>query len=141
MNSKIELHDSEVSQIHEIGQSVVVEFSPAYVHKSHGKPGIDAGTGWVQNARLTLTGATVSGDRPPLPGTLWDGSLLVGGLEHDNVVPVPLQFRGPVELRLVFASGQAILVSAESITLQLIGEASHFEEFNGGDADCSPGCR
>jgi hypothetical protein len=67
---------------------VVVEFSPAYVHKSHGKPGIDAGTGWVQNARLTLTGATVSGDRPSLPGALWDGSLLVGGSEHDNVVPI-----------------------------------------------------
>jgi hypothetical protein len=32
-------------------------------------------------------------------------------------------------------------VSAEAITLQLIGEASYFEEFNGGDADCSPGCR
>jgi hypothetical protein len=139
MNSNIELHDSEVSQIHEIGQSVVIEFSPAYVHKSHGKPGVDAGTGWVQNARLTLTGATVSGDRPPLPGALWDGSLLVGGLEHDNVVPIPLAARGSVELRLFFASGQEIVVSAESIELELIGEASYVEEFNGGEADCSPG--
>jgi hypothetical protein len=138
MNSKIELHDSEVSQIHEIGQSVVVEFSPAYVHKSHGKPGIDAGTGWVQNARLTLTGATVSGDRPPLPRALWDGSLLVGGLERDNTLPVPLQAYGPIELRLVFASGQEIVVSAESIELEFIGEASYVEEFNGGDADGAP---
>jgi hypothetical protein len=138
MNSKIELHDSEVSRIHEIGRSVDIEFSPAYVHKSRGKRGIDAGTGWVQNARLRFTGATVSGDRPSLPVTLWDGSLLVGGLEHDNVVPIPLAARGPVELRLVFASGQEIVVSAESIELELIGEASYVEEFSGGDADGAP---
>ena len=69
MNSEIELHDSVISEIHEIDRTMVVEFAPAYVHTSRGKPGLDAGTGWVQNARLRLTGATISGDRPLLPET------------------------------------------------------------------------
>jgi hypothetical protein len=45
--------------------------------------------------------------------------------------PHPLAARGPVELRLVFASGQEIVVSAESMELEFIGEASYVEEFNG----------
>ena len=110
MNSEIELHDSVISEIHEIDRTVVVEFAPAYLHKSQGTPGLDAGTGWVQNARLRLTGATISGDRPLLPETLSEGSLRVGGLKHDNLLPVPLRVLGLVELcRFLHGSGDGNL--------------------------------
>jgi len=137
MNSAIELHDSVISQIQDRGRSVVVVFSPSYVHMSQGQPGIDTGSGWVQNARLTLAGASVSGNRPPLPENLWDGSLLVGGRKHHNADPIPLQARGPVELRLVFVSGHEVVVSGEAIELELTGEATYVEDFDGGTEELS----
>jgi len=137
VRSGIELHDSTISQIDETGPIVVIKFSPAYVHKSERKPGIDAGTGWVQNARLRLTGACRSGDRPVLPENLWDGSLRVGFQEYPNWLPIRLQAREAVELHLVFVSGHEIDISAESIELELTGEAKYVEEFGGGNADPS----
>jgi hypothetical protein len=130
VNSAIELHDSVISQIHEIGPTVVIEFSPAYVHKSPGKPGVDTGTGWLQSARLTITGAVVSGESPPLPESLWGGSLSLATHEYDILLKVPLNARGQVELNLEFASGQTILVSGEAIALELIGEAQYLENFD-----------
>jgi hypothetical protein len=129
MNSAIELHDSLIGQIQQIGRDVLVEFSPAYVHKSQGRLGIDAGSGWSQDARLTLTGALVSGKAPALPESLWEGSLHVGGLEHDNLLPVPLKASGAVEVRLVFISGHEVVVSGDAIELELIGEARYVEEY------------
>lgn len=137
MNSEIELHDSVVSQIQEIDRTVLVEFAPAYVHKSEGRPGLDTGTGWVQNARMRLTDATISGNRPLLPETLSEGNLRVGGLKYDNLLPVTVQALGPVELRLGFATGQEMVISAEAIVLELTGEAQYVEEFRSDDVDPS----
>jgi len=137
VNSAIEFHDSVISRIQEIGRCVVVEFSPSYVHESDGQPGIDTGSGWIQNARVTLTGASVSGNRPLLPESLWDGSLRVGGQKYDNLFPIPLQACGPVELHLVFLSGNEVVVSGEAIEFELIGEATYVEEVDGGNEDIS----
>ena len=137
MNNEIELHDSVISQMHEIERRMIVEFSPAYVHRSKGKPGIDSGSGWVQDVRMSLTGATPSGNCPLLPETLSEGSLRVGGLERHNLLPVTLQTHGLVELRLVFVTGQEVVISAEAITLELTGEARYVEEFSGGNVNPS----
>jgi len=131
VNSAIDFHDSDISQIQETGRCVFVEFAPAYVHKSEGRPGIDTGTGWLQDARLTLTGASVSGNRPLLPESLWDGSLQVGGQKHNNVFPTPIPAVGPVVLNLVFASGHEVVVSGEAVELEWIGEATYVEEVAG----------
>jgi hypothetical protein len=32
----------------EIGESILISFSAAYIHKSEGKPGIDHGTGGLR---------------------------------------------------------------------------------------------
>jgi hypothetical protein len=130
MNSAIELHDSVICQIQEIGRDVVVEFSPAYVHKSQGRPGIDPGSGWSQNARLTLTGALVSADLPALPESVSDGDLNVAGRKHSNLLPVPLTASGPIELRLVFRSGHEVVISGDAIELKLMGEVRCLEEFD-----------
>jgi hypothetical protein len=137
VNSEIELHDSVISQIQEIDRSVIVELSPAYVHKSKVRPGLDAGTVWVQNARLRLSSATLSGYRPVPPEALSDGSLWVGGLKHKNLLPATIQAHGLVELRLVFATGEETVISAEAIALELTGESCYVEEFSGGNLDPS----
>ena len=84
MNTLIELHDSRVSAVAWDGDLLVVSLTPAYLHKSNGQPEIDPGTGWTQNARLLIGGASLVGDLPELPCDLWDGELTFGGEIHSN---------------------------------------------------------
>lgn len=129
VNSAIELHDSTVGQIREVDGSILVTFTPAYFHKSKGWPGIDPGTGWAQEARLTLSGAVIRGPLPDMPAGLWDGGLRIGGDCVSNVIPLPLQALGGIELSLVFRSGHEVIIAAGSIVLELVGEARYIEEW------------
>lgn len=54
LNCIIELHDSEVEAITQIGERMMISFSAAYIHKSEGKPRIDPGNGWTQAAQLAF---------------------------------------------------------------------------------------
>jgi hypothetical protein len=47
MNTNIELHDSVVANIATLEGAAIVSFQPAYLHKSEGRPGFDAGSGWL----------------------------------------------------------------------------------------------
>lgn len=73
-----------------------------------------------------------------LPKSLWHGSLRIGGQKHNNVLPIPLQAIGAVELNLVFVSGHEVVVSGEAIEVGLMGEATCVEEVDGGKNDLLP---
>jgi hypothetical protein len=63
MNLNSAIDDSWVEKIAKSDGSLTVAFS-AYIHKSKGKPGIDSGTGWSQDAELSFEEAEVIGDLP-----------------------------------------------------------------------------
>jgi hypothetical protein len=50
-NAAVEIHDSTLERIEHEGDDIVAVFS-AYVHRSAGRPGIDAGSGWSQALHL-----------------------------------------------------------------------------------------
>ena len=79
MRSGLELHDSRVSHIEWVDGDAVIHFSHAYIHKSKGSPGKDTGTGWSQEAQLIMQGASSLAPSPPLPNTISEGYLEVGG--------------------------------------------------------------
>ena len=128
MNTAIELHDSDLSTIRLDGTSLVLSFAPAYLHRSGGRPGCDAGSGWTQAATLTFSEASVS-FLPDLPSTVYDGWLLVGGVRHDNLVPVGAPFEAPCELGLVVTDSEPMLVRGSGLTVRLEGEPTYVEEF------------
>jgi hypothetical protein len=125
VNRAIELHDTRVGRIETIGDDVVVELSPAYVHKW------DAGTGVWQNAVLRFAGGSIEADRPTLPEALWDGTLRAGGRESPDLIPIPAP-SGPAELLLTFVTGHVLTIRGESIALELIGEEFDEEKGPGG---------
>jgi len=84
----IEIHDSELKTVTVTDGNVVLELSPAYIHMSDGRPGIDAGTGWLQNAVIRVRGGELVGSINELPCTLWDGHLTVSDESFDNLVPI-----------------------------------------------------
>jgi hypothetical protein len=125
VNRAIELHDTRVGRIETIGDVVVVELSPAYVHEW------DVGTGVWQHATLRFIAGSVEGDRPTLPEALRVGTLRVAGRESPNLIPIPPP-SGPAELHLVFVTGHEFTVRGESIALELVGEEFDEEKGPGG---------
>lgn len=131
MNSAIELHDSEVSSVKRDGPTVRIAFEPAYVHRSVGRPGIDAGEGYLQAADLVLAGVASLEEEGQCIGTLSDGSIAVGRQEFANVLPLPLDFTGAVSATFVFASGGVLAIRATGVTCVLSGSARYVEAYEG----------
>lgn len=129
MGSALELHGSRVDRVDLIDGVATVHFPHAYIHKSKGKPGRDAGSGWSQEAELILAQATVTGALTALPNTVAEGFLEVGGVALE---PIPLPFKRKVRARLYlqFADGAAIEVLGDKPFLQLLGSASFLEDFS-----------
>lgn len=134
-NSIIELHDSVVGDIATIGSQVIVFFARAYIHKSEGRPGWDAGSGWVQAATLSWAEATIEGNVPELPAGIWEGDLIVDVEVQKNMIPIPFSHTGTVALRLHLETPVEITIRGNQAVLTLIGEAVYVEEFPGMGTD------
>lgn len=126
MNAALELHDSDVEAIVATDDELRIVFSNAYVHRSDLRPGVDAGSGYVQPATILLSGVTASTSGPV--GTISDGVLTVDG-ESKSLIPLPFAASGQVAVRLVFVTGEAFSVSATSVTCSVSGEPRYVESF------------
>ena len=110
-NSAIELHDSIISVITHQADTIAIHFAPAYIHKSEQSPGIDAGTGWVQDAKLIFYNASMDGRIPVLPEDVCDGEIVIGSDEYQNTIPIPLNATHNVNLHVYFRSGDHITIN------------------------------
>jgi hypothetical protein len=128
VNTVIETHDSRVVEISESNGVVVLHLKPAYLHKSEGCPAIDAGTGWLQEAKLIFSEAAISGEFPDWPCDLMDGEILIQGVQYNNLIPVPLEISGAIELRLVCDAIHQIKIAGSGVQLNLIGEPKFVKE-------------
>ena len=129
-NRIIELHDSTVSAILEKDFSLVIELRPAYVHSSNGRPGIDPGSGWTQDADLVIREFDQLPIAAELPAWISDGELVVGEERFPNAIPIPLdRKRDNVQLDLVMATAETFSIRGRGVQLNLIGEAQFVEDF------------
>jgi hypothetical protein len=136
-NRAIEIHDSAVDQITLETGVAVLHFPEVYIHSSEGRPAIDAGTGWTQEAVIRIGSAHIEGkfsqeSREAYGGYahyLSDGSLRVNGSVSDNLIPIPLDVQGDIQLTLE-CCGNVVCVRGISAKLELIGTAKYVEEFH-----------
>jgi hypothetical protein len=128
MRSALELHDSRVIHIEWVGGDVVIRFSHAYIHKSKGTPGKDPGTGWSQEARLVMHGASSEALLPPVPNTISEGYLEVGGIKH-ALIPLPFKRKVGATLCLEFVDGTRAEVVGDKPFVELFGAPMYLEEF------------
>jgi len=129
-NKSIELHDTIVAAIIDVGTQIVV-FLRAYIHQSEGQPGRDVGSGWVQAAALTFSDGVVDGSIPDEPANIWHGDLKVDEEVLSNCLPVPNIFNGAVSLKLSLDTPTEIVVRGTRVEITLIGEPVYVEEFPG----------
>lgn len=130
-NRAIEIYDSTLTSLVKEGQRVVVDLQPAYIHRSTGTPGVDPGGGWAQDVILVVEQATIDGSVPDLPCDLWEGSLRVGHQTIENIIPLPLDYRGDVQLMLVTQTDSGVIVRGSAISATPVGEPKFIEEFPG----------
>ena len=123
----IEFHDSVLSGVSFSGSEIRVSFVPAYLHRSAGEPGRDAGTGWSVDVELTIHDSIVSALPTVFPSDVWEGTLRVGSREFDNLVPVPLDGESDVQLVLTLNSGEVLRVAGARVELRAIGEYKFVE--------------
>jgi hypothetical protein len=126
-NREIEIHDSELKTVTVSDGHIILELS----HMSDGRPGIDAGTGWLQNAVIRIRGDAIAGSMSQLPCDLWDGYLKVNGEGSDNSIPIPLVATGDIELHFTSTAGESLSVRGDCITLELLGEPKYVEDVPG----------
>lgn len=136
-NQVIEIHDSVLDQIGLEGSTAVLHFPAVYIHSSEGRPAIDAGTGWTQEAVIRIGDARIEGkfsqeSRAAYGGRAHDlsgGSLATNGTISDNLIPIPLDVQGEVEITLE-CWGDIVRVQGSSVRLELIGKAKYVEEYH-----------
>ena len=126
----IELHDS-VLQDAKITRGDVTLMLDAYVHRSAGTPGVDAGSGWRQRATIVLRGFR---GNVPSGMSIAAGRVLAAGRLYDNVVPAPLAAQGAVSVELEGTRGEEASLSGASISLDLLDDPTYVEAFPGSEA-------
>jgi hypothetical protein len=127
----IEIYDSTLASVTDNGDHVVIDLKPAYIHRSTGTPGVDPGGGWAQDVILRLENGTIDGGVPEMPCDLWEGSLQVGNQTIENMIPLPLDYRGAVKLILVAQDESRFVVQGSGISATVMGEPKFIEEFPG----------
>jgi len=127
-NRAIEIHDSVLDGLSIENGLAVLSFSTVYIHSSDGRPGRDPGSGWTQPAKLRISNASVNGSFSDLPRDLDDGYIRTDEAMFDNMIPIPLNHKGRVELRLESA-GDVVVIGGTQATLELLGEPAYVEEF------------
>jgi hypothetical protein len=114
----------------------VLRFPEVYIHSSEGQPAIDAGTGWTQEAVIRIENSDIEArfsqqSREAHNGYahyLSGGSIRINGLVSDNLIPIPLDVEGDVDLALE-CWGDTVRVRGTSAKLELTGTAEYAEEF------------
>jgi hypothetical protein len=129
VNSALELHDSNISEIRQQGNDVVVLFSRAYIHKSTGRPGWDAGSGWSQAAEVVVINSMLPHTLPDNLSDLRGGHLKVNDELFAGLIPMPFNAIGKTELEIEFSEGERLSFVGEGITLFPRGEGQYIEEF------------
>jgi len=129
MNAGIELHDSTLASVTSADGTVVILLSPAYVHHSEGRPGTDAGSGWLQDATFTIREAGEIPSPAELPLEIADGFLRIGESIHDNLLPAGGRFEGAIELSLTLTNSETVVFRGTSIEIRMQGDAKWLESF------------
>ena len=130
MNAALEFHDSKVQSAEGANGTFRLLFSAAYVHRSLGRPGVDAGAGYVQPAELVFSAASWSEQSATCIGGISDGSVSING-EKLSLIPIPFFATGLVSAELVFVSGAVLTVSSSSVACSVTGEPRFVENYAG----------
>jgi hypothetical protein len=93
---------------------------------------VDAGTGWTQVVILVFGSGTLEGSITKWPADLYDGTLEIDGEASENIIPIPLDRKGNIQLTLKPSFiDEPIVVRGNHVRLELQGDPIYVEKFSG----------
>lgn len=124
--TSIELPGSRISAVRVRGDTVRIEFEPAYLVKS--MTGSLERTRWRQNGALVFEHAELDPDTPlpVLPADCRGGDVGENIYTYRDMVPVPLDSRGRAHCALQVGDAQ-IRVSGGAVRLEMIDVPKYIE--------------
>jgi hypothetical protein len=131
LKSALEFHDSDVVDLRQSEASLTLVFEPAYVHRSEGRPGVDAGSGFLQPAEIEFTGAQFTEKDGPCRGAISEGMISVSGKRFDSVLPLPYDAKGKVSAEFTFESGAVLSITAAGVSCASTGPAELVDGYEG----------
>lgn len=130
MNEAIELHDSVLDSVAMRDGIVVVALRPAYIHRSLGEPGVDDGSGFIQDVNIEFGMAQVEGTLGPLPSDIYEGDLEFAGVLYPYMIRLPSGSAKEARLTLHLSPDyRMISISGELLKVELVSAAEYVEEF------------
>jgi hypothetical protein len=130
MNEAIELHDSRLAAVEFHGSTAVLTLSPAVLHRSTGRPAVDASSVFGQDFRLELAEASLQGEIGELPADVWDGDFELDGVLSVNLIPLPCEGGKPARLMLhLEPDNRRLTITGTGIRVTPISPARYVEEF------------
>ena len=133
MNEAIELHDSVIAELADQQGEITLLLSPAIIHISAGRPGVDSGEVWLQAVTVVFhhPAFDVTSITLDLPSGISDGVLVTGSARYDNVLPVPLRTAGSATLHLTVSGSEVrqVALAAGEIAVIPSGPRRYLERF------------
>lgn len=127
-NSALEFHDSQVAYVESRGEDLIIHLAAGYVHRPDGRPGVDAGAGYLAPISIRFANAKFMGDLGLCIGLIWEGWICVGEAKM-VLFPLPYQAVGEISARLQFANGTGLEVTASAIECKLSGDEKFVESY------------
>jgi hypothetical protein len=124
----IEWYDSDILAIIDQPPTLILDLR-AIAHRSHGEPGTDAGSVWVQSAAVILDNGRWDGPRPAPPCTIAHGQIEIDHHEYENRIRCPFSSNGRGILDLTLASGESFSIESDQLTVTFTGEPEFLEDF------------
>jgi len=131
LKSALEFHDSDVVELRPSENTLHMIFEPAYVHRSEGRPGVDAGSGFLQPAEIVFSGAKYTEKDGPCTGAISEGLIQVSGKRFDSVLPLPFDVAGKVSAEFTFESGAVLSITATGVSCASTGPAVLVDGYEG----------
>jgi hypothetical protein len=120
-NLGLELHDSVLHSVMQVGQTCRIALRPAYLYEVNAASG-EVGTCMRQDAVLEFDHGSVDGSLGDLPDPILDGSLSVGSKLIEDLIPAPFEAKESVTLKLfLWPDYREIVISAQGLTVRLEG--------------------
>ena len=117
-STSIELPGSKIAAVTIDGDTVRIEFEPAYLVKS--MTGSAERTRWRQNGALGFEGAELDSDQalPELPAECGGGDVGENVYTYRDMIPVPLESRGHAHC-VLHVGGTQIRVTGSAVRLEM----------------------
>ena len=125
----IELLNSTLTGVDTQGRSVVIELGPTYVHETDGRLGESPGRKFRQDASLRISEVSVFPVINDLPASITDSALKIDRTFHNNIVPLPIIYSGPVEFWCTTNAQERLQVKGDGAVLVLRGERQLVEAY------------